>query len=186
MLNDETPARVCDLLRQTTHDGRRPDGTDTLKPRTPRGRKSKGVGPEQTRITKQKSLRNNRWTGRPHRSPGNGAPPGVGAGWVGWNWELRLPATARRRKIASTQKVNYLVRQGNRLRSGDQKRAHANRTRMLTCPPVGCSGTSAPRQAAIDARLQQTLERTKPKEASGGASAETSARRYGLDGGIKP
>lgn len=39
---------------------------------------ARGVGPEQTRITRQTSSRHNRWTGRPHRSPGNGAPPGVG------------------------------------------------------------------------------------------------------------
>lgn len=68
----------------------------------------------------------------------------------------------------------------------DGTRLTANRSWMLTCPTVGCFGTSATRVAAIGARREQALDGTKPKEASGDASAETSACRYGLDGGTKP
>jgi hypothetical protein len=117
-LTEETPTQANDLLRQAVYQGWRPERTDC--PRNVRSSEStqKGVGPGQTGITTQTSSQNNRWTGRPHRSPGNGAPPGVDAGWVGTIRKLRLKGMARRREIASERKLMHLVRQESRLRPG--------------------------------------------------------------------
>lgn len=110
---DPSPGRCT--ASAATDTGWRSAGTDRPN-HVLLGARTQGVGPKRTRITTQTSPRNHRWTGRPHRSPGNGAPSGEGAGRVNRDLKLRLMATARRRQIASTHKTNSLVRQGRQLR----------------------------------------------------------------------
>ena len=185
-LTDETPPQTSDLLRQNTRQGWRPNGTDCPETRTLRSARQ-GLPGQDRQGSPRNRLRGTTAGRDVHTAPlgtvllREWAPVGSARtdsfGCRGWHEGGRSRASGRSR--------TWFAREAG-LGRVERKRAHASRTRMLTCPSVGCSGTSAPRQATIDARRKQTLDRAKPKEASGGASAETSARRYGLDGGPKP
>jgi hypothetical protein len=117
-LTDETPPQASDLLRQTTHQGWRPNGTDCPETRTLRSTRQGLPGQD-----RQGSPRN-RLRGKNAGRDVHTAPPGTvllresGAGRVGLNQKLRLTGMARRREIASKRKIMHLVRQGSRPRSG--------------------------------------------------------------------